>query len=368
MEDLLKRTARDAGADDVGITTVDRLGDRPSMDTTYLLPGARSVVSVMVAFDPGIVESYLGKVEREGMQHHETELYRRLDTIARRVAAVLTDRGHHTAVTEPNLDYRYKAKAGYRRVSPAVRQALVDRMSSDGRAPLRPLKRALARRLPSSLLGAGSFRLTPTFAHRYGAVAAGIGTLGWSGNVLHPHHGARVLYHSIVTDAALDPDPMAEDTPCDGCRICTRVCQGGFMHPRREAEVTIGGRRHVHTDKASNLRCIFVCGGLTGQSRDSRWSTWSPGRIRLPESDDELPGLWARVARASLGGDNHYSRTLASLQYHSDHGFLNKTEDRFAVTCGFCQLVCAPTRAERQRMRQIIMDSGSVEAVPPPVP
>ncbi len=366
MEDLLERTARDAGADDVGIATVDRLGEHPSMDASYLLPGARSVISVMVAFDPAIVEPYLGKVDRAGLQHHETELYRRLDTIARQVAAVLTSRGHRAAVTEPNLDYRYKGKAGYRRVPPALRQALVDRMSSDGRAPLRPLKRALARSIPSSLLGAGSFRLTPTFAHRYGAVAAGIGALGWSGNVLHPRHGARVLYHSIVTDAGLAPHPMLEETPCDGCRICTRVCQGGYMHPKLEDGVTIGGRRHVHTRKANNLRCIFVCGGLTGQSRYPRWSTWSPGRIQLPDSDGPLSGLWARVARASLGRDNHYSRTLAALQYHSDHGFLHKTEERFDVTCGFCQLVCAPTRDERERLRRIIVDAGSVQAVPPP--
>jgi len=269
-------------------------------------------------------------------------------------------------VTEPNLDYRYKRKAGYWRVPPAVRQALLDRMATDGPSPLRPLKRALVKRLPSRLFGAGSFRLTPTFAHRYGAVAAGIGALGWSGNVLHPRYGARVLYHSVITDAPLSPDPMADGTSCDGCRICTKVCQGGYMHPTREDSVTIGGVRRVHTAKANNLRCILVCGGLTGQSRDARWSTWSPGRFRLPASDDALPGLWVQVARASLGRDNHYSRALAGLQYHVDHGYLHKREERFSVTCGNCQFVCAPSLAERKRLYRRILDSGAVEAVAPP--
>jgi len=198
-------------------------------------------------------------------------------------------------------------------------------------------------------------------------VAAGIGAMGWSGNVLHPDHGARVLYHSILTDAELAPDPMLADTSCDGCRICTRVCQGGFMHPKEADGVTIGGVHHTHTRKAANLRCIFVCGGLTGQSRDPRWSTWSPGRIELPDSDDELPALWERVARATLGRANHYSKTLAALQYHADRGYLRKTEDRLPLTCGNCQLVCASTRAERKRLFRRVLNSGSDPALPPPV-
>ncbi len=165
-KEALRQTALDAGADAMGIAPVGRLGGQPSMDTGYLLQGTRSVISVMVAFDGAIVRRYLGKVEREEMQRHETACYRRLDVIAREVAAVLTRAGHRVAVTEPNLDYRYKRKPSYRRVPPAIRQALVDRMASDGSTLSRPLKRALIRRAPRSLLGAGSFRLTPTFAHR----------------------------------------------------------------------------------------------------------------------------------------------------------------------------------------------------------
>lgn len=366
MENRIKDMAREHGADAVGLTGVNRLGSLPSMDPTYLLAGARSVVSVMVAYDPGITERYLGKQDRVAMQRHETERYRRLDAIARAVAAVIRRRGYEAAVTEPNLDYRYKHHAAYRAVPPVLRQGLVDWLASRGSTASRRLKQAMVARLPDSPLAGGSFRLTPTFSHRYGAVAAGIGALGWSGNVLHPRYGARVLYHSIITDAVLTPDPMLTDTPCDACRICTRVCQGGFMDPRQEDSVVIGGTRFVHTKKAHNLRCIFVCGGLTGQSGDQRWSTWSPGRIRLPESDAELPRLWQQVARASLGRRNHYSRTLAALQYHADHGFLRKAEDRLPTTCGNCQLVCAPSRPERKALYRRIREAGCVPGVPPP--
>ncbi len=366
MKDRIKQLARSAGAQDAGLTGVDRLGGLPSMDASYLLPGARSVVSLMVAHDADIVERYLAKQDRMAMQRHETELYRRLDRIARSVAVFLEEQGFRTAVPEPNLDYRYKRKAAYRRVPPRVRQGLTDWLARDAPTALRPLKRALVARLPEQLLSGGSFRLIPTFSHRYGAVAAGIGALGWSGNVLHPRFGARVLYGSVLTDAVLTPDPMLEETPCDGCRICTAVCQGGFMDPKRQDSVVIGGRRSHHNKKASNLRCIFVCGGLTGQSRHARWSTWSPGRIELPESDGELPDLWQRVARASLGHRNHYSQALANLQYHADHGYLRNTQERFVITCGYCQLVCAPSRQARKRLRRCIVQAGCVPAVAPP--
>ena len=88
----------------MGLSGVDRLGGLPSMDTSYLLPGARTVASVMVAHDAQIVERYLAKQDRQALQRHETELYRRLDHIARTVAALLEERGLRTAVPEPNLD------------------------------------------------------------------------------------------------------------------------------------------------------------------------------------------------------------------------------------------------------------------------
>ena len=202
MRARIEQVARDVGADDVGVAPAHRLGGEPSMDTDYLLPGTRSVISVMVAFDPDIVRQYLAKEDREAMHRHETECYRRLDRVAHSVARVLEEAGHRTAVTEPNLDYRYKSKPAYRHIPPAIRQAAVDWMARDGSAPVRAARRSVVRRVPAAFLGAGNFRLTPTFAHRYGAVAAGIGSLGWSGNVLHPDHGARTAGRTRSDPAA----------------------------------------------------------------------------------------------------------------------------------------------------------------------
>ena len=47
MEAEIKSLACAGGAADVGIASVDRLAGAPSMDASYLLTGAKAVVSVM---------------------------------------------------------------------------------------------------------------------------------------------------------------------------------------------------------------------------------------------------------------------------------------------------------------------------------
>jgi len=64
----------------------------------------------------------------------------------------------------------------------------------------------------------------PDFSHRYGAVAAGIGRLGWSGNLLTTDYGAMVELGTVLTSAKLEPDPLLENNPCDRCKLCTSVC------------------------------------------------------------------------------------------------------------------------------------------------
>ena len=112
----------------------------------------------------------------------------------------------------------------------------------------------------------------------------------------------------------------------------------------------MGGRTFVHSRRASNLRCILVCGGFVGQSNHPKWSTWSEGRLKLPEDDAELQHTWDRLIPNHLGSANHYARTLAALVSHSEFGFLRKREERFQTTCGYCQFVCAPEQKRRDRL------------------
>jgi len=363
MHRELKELAREQGASAVGISGVDRLVGNPSMDAGYLLPGARSIISIMLPLDGGIIRDYLGKKDRLGFQHHETQVYRKLFRIGESLVRRLRTRGHRALVAEPNLDYRYKDDPAYKRVPYRVRQAVADAFARDSSPPVRALKRWILPWLYETSFRSIDWNLTPSFSHRYGAVAAGIGVPGWSGNVLHPAHGARVLYNTVITDCALAPDPMMDRSPCDGCRFCVRVCQSSFIHAKRESEVTVGGRTFVHNRKAHNLRCIFVCAGFSGQNRYPSWSTWSPGRVPLPETDTGIEEFWRRFVFKNFWKRNYYSRVLTDLTAHSELGFIRKTGERFASTCGNCQLVCWKTRQLRQENHDILVQGGVVDPV-----
>ena len=71
LEQSIKKLALDEGVAAVGISTVDRLGREPSMDPNYVLPGARSLVSLMIPLDGALIRSYLGKENHEGLEDHD---------------------------------------------------------------------------------------------------------------------------------------------------------------------------------------------------------------------------------------------------------------------------------------------------------
>ena len=361
MKKKIKRLAMEEGAADVGVASQDRFSSGlPSMDATYLLPTARAIISVMLPLDGELIRRYLAKEDHRGHQEHETRISRKTHRICESVRNFLESEGYRAVTVDPNLDYRFKNEKAYKRVPSKVRQGVTDWLGS-GSGPVRTrLKRYMVQALYETAMDYVDWRLTPSFSHRYGAVAAGLGSFGWSSNVFHPEYGSRVLFQTVVTDAPLKSDPMLEETPCDGCRICTRVCQVGMIHPREKAQLTIGGKLFTHARKGHNLRCIFCCAGFTGQSRHKGWSTWSPGRITLPETDDRIEAFWDDFVKENLWQHNYYSKVLGDLTFHSEYGFLNKPYERFMTTCGNCQIVCWKTRSERKENYEILVRSGEV--------
>ena len=84
----------------------------------------------------------------------------------------------------------------------------------------------------------------PDFSLRYGAIAAGLGHLGWSGNVINQEYGGTLFLGGVLTTAPLEPDPMAEDNHCNQCKICVEACTSGyFSKGETESPVIIGGFR-----------------------------------------------------------------------------------------------------------------------------
>ena len=360
MKQELKRLALDEGAAAAGVAAADRLWSLPSMDPGYLLPGARSIVSLMLPLDGDLVRRYLTKEDHDSLERHEVERYRELYRIGQRVAAFLQSNGYRAVVAEPNLDYRYKNTQAYTRTPYRVKQAIMDWFASESGRLVTAVKEKLFKPLYARDMATTDWDLTPSFSHRYGAVAAGIGTFGWSGNVLHPDYGARVFYDTVITDAPMKSDPFMKETTCDGCRYCVRVCQSGMIHMREEDRVWIGRKTFTHNRKRHNLRCILVCGGLSGQSMHKGWSTWSPGRIRIPESDENIEAFWNEFVLKNGWRHNYHAKVLTDLVYHAEHGFIRRDCDRMRTTCGFCQFVCSRTRKERKENYEAILASGEV--------
>jgi epoxyqueuosine reductase QueG len=155
----------------------------------------------------------------------------------------------------------------------------------------------------------------------------------------------------VVTSAELEPTPplSADENYCDGCRLCIASCAAGLMDPEDEARVTFGGKEHTYSKRRSYHRCEYVCGGFTGLHSSGKWSTWSPGRLPIPEKDEEFLGALAH-------GIQTYSHRPAL-----DGGFYNALVDkRLGLTCGNCQIVCVADKQERKRRHKMLTESGCV--------
>lgn len=318
-ETKLKSLALRLGADRVGITTRDILADGPpSADPRYLLPSANAVISFAVALDKDCLQDFICKKSWEPHCRDRKAVARKLYTIGDALVETLRADGHDAVNVDVNNNYRSEASA-------------------------------------ADLTEMTEFH--PDFSHRYGALAAGIGRLGWSGNLLTREYGARVELGSVLTSAALTPDaPMPDENhPCDKCKMCSRVCPVEMIHPKDSMQVTVAGITETLSRKGPNTRCWIGCTGYEGLAPSGTWSNWSPYRLGrpLPDEKEALDTLCIRLQKADpqmRDPDNSFSNYRQAVF----------DPDWFYYTvCGFCRSVCAPRREERLANRKRIVNSGT---------
>ena len=314
----LKSIAREGGALAVGIASRERLlQSPPSANPDYLLPSAQSVVSFAVAIDRGVLRS---SFRRETWLEHGDELKRvqqRLYAIGDRLIAALSELGFDAVAVNGNCTYRPQEGVS----DPALMTEFV-----------------------------------PDFSHRYGAVAAGLGRLGWSGNLLIPEYGATTILGTVLTSAELSPDSLMETNPCDRCKLCTSVCPVGMMNPRESVEVVVAGIPETIGKKQPDSRCWVSCGDYHGLGPDGKWSNWSPYRVEtpLPEDKGGIETLLNKLRKAD-------PQEHQDVNPFNDHRAVSFDPDwPFNSACGNCANVCWDRREDRVENRRLLVNSGQV--------
>ena len=331
LQDDIEQYILNQGAISVGFATKESLaGGPPSTDVTYLLPDGETAICFAVPLDKEKIRSFLKKDLPNGRVEHEkdnVEGYLKTISIARKAAEFLQEKGFKATEIIPNFAYREEIK-GWR------------------------------------------LTLPPVMSLRYIAVRSGVGSFGWTGNVGLKGYGSAILLGGLVTSAKLEPsEPIPpEDSFCNKCKLCTKVCAFRMFSDDEEEYVTLGGQTFNYSKRCNVLRCYIVCGGRSGLDITRKWSTWSPYRFPFPEDDKELYDIFAgafyRTSKFYLELKNRdYVKSRIEKDQDIKEALTGKrdTTDAFLnlyLTCGNCQLICWGDPKETKKNYDILISSG----------
>jgi epoxyqueuosine reductase QueG len=358
LEQRIKDFAREQGVAVVGVAGPERLLGPPSLDPTYTMAGARSIVSLALPMDVPAIYDFLGKKSPVSHNLDQLRTNQRVHRICHSLAEHLRSLGCRAQEVPPNNTYRRS----------------LDMLS-----------------------------LHPSFSHRFGAIAAGIGAQGWSGNIMTEEYGAAVYLGTVVTEAVLASDPALSpryfvDNYCTKCKLCEKVCASGMFVAEEEEQVLLNGELHPRGKRRNLDLCNFSCFGLHALSRDQKWTTW--GRHWIPEwiGDRQDPRQKNKIRAAALRagsrtGDSapRYDliRNAGSILFPQEalesqvpqvkdlpedelernailKNLIEKNvgirglRDPNALTCGQCALVCGPNLKETADRFHLLAESGLV--------
>ena len=312
--------SRDMGIDKVGFTSRKRLENAPpSADMGYILPSAKSAISLAVALEKTAIRAYLGKEDQMAHVNDHKLSYVKLGEAAYAIEDLLRKKGHEAASPFPNIVYR-------------------DDMPY--------------------------MTMVPPISHRYLAVASGMGFFGWSGNVIIPEYGAAVSLASIITSAEFEQDPMVDGDFCEKCRLCVAACPSHYISKKDEIQITISDRTCTHNRKGSNLRCLVTCGGANGvRHPNAKWSTWSYKVLDLPGPGDEN-AFKQKVLEYAQNPKNRLLRALVFELEKRDFAnweeFKQFWQEKVLITCANCMLICWPDMKDRKENLRLLTRSGRV--------
>ena len=309
LEQLIIDRVMGEGACAIGFATTETLAGGPeSVDLEYVLPGAKSAISYAIPLNQDYIPPYLMKKDHLSQMKDNKRANKVSSGIALDLAWLLKRKGFPSYPIAANMVYREDTPLGVAEQKPDI-------------------------------------------SLRYLAVRSGVAHMGLSGNAIRNDEGAAIILGGVVTTAELEPtDPLPKDENyCDGCRICMASCQSGLMDPEEEDAVCIGDIEFTYSKRRNYQRCGFVCGGFTGLHPSGKWSTWSPGRFPMPETDEGFQ-------MATFKHMDILERRPAMPGAGINPMILGK----FIMTCGLCQLVCAPDKEERKNRYKMLTESGCI--------
>ena len=248
LTEEIRSIAVAAGADMVDFAPVDRFATGPELTRPdYYMPQARSVVVAGIGFPRSIGEVW-GTFAEEGclpgpyMWFGFAYLNWELSRVALKVAKTLEARGYRSLPIPPShtlVQYRYSES--------------FDRWG----------------------------RYLGDFSHKHAALAAGLGTFGWSNLFLTTAYGARQRLISVITEAPLEATELiASERLCkpELCGYaCVETCPIGALSKDEAQEFTMEGHTYRY-GKLDHMRCRWCLDGFT-EGAGSRTHFEPPGRI-----------------------------------------------------------------------------------------
>lgn len=338
LKEKVKKIAIDSGAALVGIGNQERLKKAPpSADMSYSLLDAQTCIIWAYPNSIDALERFFSKKDRMGAKQLKHYAYSTAWKIAEQISEFIENNSEYKAIPViPNYKYR---KVGGRRF---------DQIQDN--------------------------KGYPDFSLRYGAVAAGLGHLGWSGNVVTKEFGGSCYLGGVLTTAPLEPDPMAEKNYCNRCKVCVKACTAGFFHESEEEDeypVVIGGTKQAYAKREITARCGFTCMGIIGESEDGTWSTWAANHICSKKDSDEVwrdpayrKKLWEKLLFAEstpLKLRKHSIKIISSYREATlaENAGIHSFTD-MNPRCGNCSYICVADNKKRLELLEMLKNSGKV--------
>ena len=340
----------------VGFAGPERLDGPPSLDPSYTMRGAKSIVSIAVPMHVPAIYDFLSKKSPVPHNVDQARGNQEVFRITNEIATFLRSHGHGAKAARVNSDYR-----------------------------------------PSL----DTITFHPAFSHRLGALASGIAGQGWSGNVVTAEYGAAVYLGTVVVDAELTSSPRQHarkivEERCSKCKMCEKSCPVGMFEREREEQTLLCGELYPRGKRRNVDLCTASCFGMHALSRDKKWTSWGEHWIDewidgVPEPENRAAVRRAFVKQVSRASDSGMRATLIQRLTQNtvpkrkldllpdvdavpeDKDTLERMLNAFGramglpelkntnvLTCGQCAMVCGPTLKERGKRFQMLAKGGFV--------